>query len=42
MFNDINMEVDTNWEFSTFDVECLWNEDTPIISIIILFIILRN
>lgn len=32
MFNDLNLEENTNWEFSTFETEYLYNEDTPIIS----------
>ena len=40
MFNDINLEEDGNWDYSTFDVENFWNEDTPIISKSILIQIL--
>ena len=32
MFNDINVEENTNWEFSTFDSENIYNEETPQIS----------
>lgn len=32
MFNDINLEENTNWQYSTFDVQPLFNEETPTIS----------
>lgn len=36
VFNDINCNDNKTWDYSTFEVEYLYNEDTPIISIIFL------
>ena len=33
MFNDINSEENNNWEYSTFDVQIIYNEETPVKSI---------
>jgi len=33
MFNDVNSEEDNNWDYATFDVHSVYNEETPVKSI---------